>query len=497
MLIGIIAVIIFFSILILVHELGHFLAAKKFGLLVEEFGFGLPPRIWGKKIGETVYSINALLFGGFVKIYGENQSENNKSEINPNKSENNENQSENRPNIVEAELSYKLTGLFLKIHKEHGRYYREKQYGDILENHLKNEGINYKREAPISLEDRYSNFVDFIIEDRIIIEIKNKPFISKSDYFQTRRYLNSANMELGLIVNFREQILKIKRILNPKTEISVRKESFRITSDVSDIISDNRSFGSLFAWKRAVILVSGVLMNFLFGWLVISIVLSLGVPQSVVISEIFKGTPAETASLKVGDAILGMSANDFIKFTNDNKGKEITVKIERDGIEKEIKATPRTNPPAGEGALGIGLLESGAPSQNFLLALWDGLKMSIEIIKLIFISLFNLIFGVFTGNEVSLEQVSGPVGIVKITAQASSLGIVYLLQLLALISFNLAVINIFPFPALDGGRLLFLLIEKIKGSPLPAKFENYANAAGMALLLILMVLITIRDIVKF
>ena len=72
MLIGIIVVIIFLSVFVLIHELGHFLAAKKFGLLVEEFGFGLPPRIWGKKIGETIYSINALPFGGFVKIYGEN-----------------------------------------------------------------------------------------------------------------------------------------------------------------------------------------------------------------------------------------------------------------------------------------------------------------------------------------------------------------------------------------------------------------------------------------
>ena len=374
MFIGIVFVIIFLSILILVHELGHFLTAKKFGLLVEEFGFGLPPKIWGKKIGETIYSINALPFGGFVKIYGENK------------------------------------------------------------------------------------------EDKI-----------------------AENKETETILIEKEEV-----------EIDDGEVSAEVISET--IISEtgpDRSFGSLFAWKRAVILVSGVLMNFLFGWLVISVILSLGVPQSVVISEIFKGTPAETAGLKVGDAILGMSANNFIKFTNDNKGKEITVKVERDGIEKEIKATPRMNPPAGEGALGIGLLESGAPSQNFFLALWDGMKMSVEIIKLIFVSLLNLIVGVFSGNKVSLDQVSGPIGIVKITAQASGLGIVYLLQLLALISFNLAVINIFPFPVLDGGRLLFLLIEKIKGSPLPAKFENYANAAGMALLLILMVVITIRDIVRF
>lgn len=355
MLLGIIFVIIFLSVLILVHEIGHFLTAKKFGLLVEEFGFGLPPRIWGKKIGETIYSINALPFGGFVKIYGENK------------------------------------------------------------------------------EDK-------IVEDK------------------------EAEIVSEIIVNE---------------------------------IGPGRSFSSLFIWKRAVILVAGVVMNFLFGWLVISVILSMGVPQSVVISEVFKGTPAETVGLEVGDVILGISANDFIKFTNDNKGKEIIIKVERAGVEKEIKATPRTNPPAGEGALGIGLFESGAPSQNFFLALWDGLKMSVEIIKLIFVALFNLIVGVFLGDNVNFEQVSGPVGIVKITAQASGLGIAYLLQLLALISFNLAVINIFPFPALDGGRLLFLLIEKIKGSPLPAKFENYTNVAGMALLLILMVVITIRDIVRF
>ncbi len=374
MLLGIIFVIIFLSILILVHELGHFLIAKKFGLLVEEFGFGLPPRIWSKKIGETIYSINALPFGGFVKIYGENK------------------------------------------------------------------------------------------EDKI-----------------------AENKEIETILIEKEEL-----------EISDGEMSVEVEREI--IVSENgsgRSFSSIFIWKRAVILVSGVLMNFLFGWLVISVILSLGVPQSVVITEIFKNTPAESAGLKSGDIILGISANDFIKLTNDNKGKKITIKVERGGIEKEIKATPRVNPPAGEGALGIGLLESGAPSQNFFLALWDGLKMSVEIVRMIFIALFNLIVGVFSGGKVSLEQVSGPVGIVKITAQASGLGIVYLLQLLALISFNLAVINIFPFPALDGGRLLFLLIEKIKGSPLPAKFENYANAAGMALLLILMVLITIRDIVRF
>lgn len=337
MLIGIIAVIIFLSILILVHEFGHFWTAKKFGLLVEEFGIGLPPKIWSKKIGETIYSVNALPFGGFVKIFGED-----------------------------------------------------------------------------------------------------------SD----RRGLKG-------------------------------------------------SFTNLKIWKRSIVVFAGVLMNFLLGWLVISIVFSIGIPQAVLITEIQPDSPAERIGLQTGDKIIGvLKIDDLINFIDENRGKEIVLKIERVDEIKEFKVIPRANPPAGEGALGIGLVEAGLPKKNLSASVWEGLKTSIETIKMIFIALFNLIAKTFVGKA-SLEQVAGPIGIVKITAQAGTLGFVYLLQLLALISLNLAVINILPFPALDGGRLLFLLIEKVKGSPLPIKFEKYANALGIVLLLLLMIVITIKDIMRF
>jgi regulator of sigma E protease len=361
MLLGIIFVIIFLSILILVHEFGHFLAAKKFGLLVEEFGFGLPPRIWSKKIGETIYSINALPFGGFVKIYGEDREED---------------------------------------------------------------------------ADRHS------------------------------------------------------------------------------------SFGSLPISRRAIILSAGVLMNFLLGWFLISLVFSIGIPQAVLITKVRPNTPAAEIGLQAGDKIIGLNdiwvyseqrpAGDLalaktdefvnlervIDFINEHRGKETVLKIERNNEIQEFKLVPRVQPPAGEGALGIELMEAGLPKQNLLASVWQGLKVSIEMIQALFVAIFNLITKVIVGKA-TLEQIAGPVGIVKITTQASTLGFVYLLQLLALISLNLAVINFFPFPALDGGRLLFLLIEKIKGSPLPVKFERYANAFGMALLLFLMVVITIKDILSF
>ena len=337
MLIGIIAIIIFLSIFVLIHELGHFLLAKKFGLLVEEFGFGLPPRVWGKKIGETIYSINALPFGGFVKIYGENREEESQKDA-------------------------------------------------------------------------------------------------------------------------------------------------------------SRSFGLLPIGKRAMIISAGVLMNFLLGWLVISIVLNIGIPQAILITDVAQNSPAAEVGLIASDKILGFSkADEFIKYIDEYRGENVVLKIERGGKEMEIQAVPRINPPAGQGALGVALTEVNLPKQNFLSSIWEGLKTSLSIVGTIFAAIFRLIQSALIGKA-SLETISGPVGIVKITAQAGSLGFIYLLQLLALISLNLVVINIFPFPALDGGRLLFLLIEKIKGSPLPAKFERYANTAGMALLLFLMAVITIKDI---
>ncbi len=374
MLIGIIAVIIFLSILILVHEFGHFLIAKKFGLWVEEFGFGLPPRIWGKKIGETIYSINALPFGGFVKIYGEDRGE-------------------------------------------------------------------------------------AIIPKKTSLEVE-----------------------------IREEIAVDKN----KIEIAAEESIIERSSDFS-----NRNFSSLPVIKRAAIIVAGVSMNFLLGWLVISIVFNIGIPQAILITDVAQNSPAAEVGLQANDKIIGFSnVDEFIKYIDSYRGENVVLKIEREGKEMEIQAMPRLNPPAGEGALGIALAEVGLPKQNFFVSVWEGLKSSWEIVKIIFITIFNLIKSVFVGKA-SLGAFTGPVGIVKITAQAGSLGFVYLLQLLALISLNLAVINIFPFPALDGGRLLFLLIEKIKGSPLPVKFERYANAVGMALLLFLMAVITIKDIVRF
>lgn len=326
------------SALVVIHEAGHFFAAKKFGLLVEEFGFGLPPRFWWKKIGETIYSFNWLPFGGFVKIYGE----------------------------------------------------------------------RHEEESP------------------------------------------SVNAQ--------------------------------------------RSFSHQSILKRALIIFAGVLMNFFFGWFLISLVFMIGIPQALLVTEVKEGSIAVSAGIQSGDQLVDFkTVSEFLKFVDVNKGKEISLNAQRSDRKVLIKVTPRAVVPEGEGNLGIFIVESGLPKLGFFQSFWQGLATSFKMMGAIFFGLIDLIIGVFTNISV-LEKFVGPVGIVNVAIQTTKLGVVHFIRLIALISLNLAVFNIIPIPALDGGRLLFLLIEKIKGSPLNSRMEMAVNGFGFAFLLFLILAITVKDI---
>lgn len=126
--------------------------------------------------------------------------------------------------VVYPELSYKICGLCFSIHNKLGRYRNEKQYGDALESSLKENNMAYKREFPLEVsfdgEQEGRNIVDFIIEDKIIVELKARDGVLREDYFQTSRYLASSNKKLGLIFNFRQKYLRPKRVLNSKYENS-------------------------------------------------------------------------------------------------------------------------------------------------------------------------------------------------------------------------------------------------------------------------------------
>ena len=112
-------------------------------------------------------------------------------------------------------MSYELNGIFFSVHRKIGRYCKEKQYADEMERELKEKGIKYIRENRIYKEGEFTrNILDFIVNDCIVLEIKAKKFVTKEDFYQIKRYLISTKKELGLIVNFRDDFIKTKRILN-------------------------------------------------------------------------------------------------------------------------------------------------------------------------------------------------------------------------------------------------------------------------------------------
>ncbi len=357
----IIIFILILGILVLVHECGHFLFAKKAGVRVDEFGFGYPPRALTitKKWG-TIFTLNWVPFGGFVKIFGENYTE----------------------------------------------------------------------------ED----------ED--------------------------GSTKVG--------------------------KSFTEVSKIS----------------QALILVAGVLFNFIFACFLFALAFMSGMPTTsdndfgavvenpkLTITSVMPNSPASEAQIKSGDVILSISDSRVIDevdsqsvsdFINSAEG-DILLSIARGDDGMFVEVTPQSGIVSGRKAIGISMDTVGTVRLPFFQSLLEGVKLATRLTKMTVTGLLDLVLSVFK-SETDLSGITGPIGIVGLVGDASRLGFVYLLTFTALISINLAVINLIPFPALDGGRLLFVLVESIKGSPLNPRFASMANLIGFIILIVLMVVVTAKDI---
>lgn len=350
MILTIIVFILVLSILVLVHEFGHFIVAKKFGIKVEEFGFGLPPRIFGRKYGETLYSLNLLPIGGFVKLYGE--------------------------------------------------------------------------EGEVKGQDK------------------------------------------------------------------------------------DRSFAEKPKFVRALVVVAGVVMNFILAILIISYIFTQGVlvpTNRIHVEKVTHGSPAEKAGLVFGDVIAEMSdgvetkviksSSDLISFTNRNLGKEIQLSILRGfGQEKlTVALIPRKEFPSGEGPIGVTISNLEEKKYSVIEAPIKGIFEAIQLSYLMLGAIVQLLWRLVTMGEAP-KDIAGPLGVAQITGQALRFGSKAILQLLGFLSLNLAVVNILPIPALDGGRLLFIGMETIFGKKVRPKIEQTAHQIGLVLLLVLILLITLNDI---
>jgi len=250
------------------------------------------------------------------------------------------------------------------------------------------------------------------------------------------------------------------------------------------------------AWKRALVIAAGVVTNFVLGWLLLSIVLMIGSAPSLAITGIQPNSPAAQAGIQAGDVIVGfVTAQSFISFTDAHRGEPVTVTVRRGGGERSFTVTPRVKTAANEGAIGIAIAEAGVAREGFFPALRDGFVESLLIAKTVVLALAELVYQLIF-NRSLLEGVAGPIGIFAVAQETGRIGFIYLVNLMALISVNLTIMNLVPFPALDGGRLLLIAIEKAKGSPLSKKTEAWANGIGFAFLILLMVLVSIRDVYR-
>lgn len=342
------AVFIFILVVLLLvvsHELGHFLTAKWFGIRVDEFGVGLPPRMFGIKRGETLYSINWLPFGGFVRIFGED-------------------------------------------------------------------------------------------EDK----------------------------------------------------------------------DDPRSFSSRGIGVKSLVVAAGVIANVLVGFLILSYVAWHGVPRfEVAIEEVAPNSPAQLAGFIVGDRIVGFEGErlesinvaEVHMYIDSKRGRQAEFLILRNGGELHVFAGPRTNPPEGQGPLGVRInnIQTEIVRKSIFMAPIAGAKMTGNFLKLIAEGMVAFFGSLFTGAEVPGEVV-GPIGIAGVAQETFRVGIREFLFLIALLSLHLAVINILPIPALDGGRIAFFVVEKIIRRPIPARVAGYIHSFFFLVLIGFLLWVSWQDIAR-
>ncbi|OGZ35402.1 MAG: RIP metalloprotease RseP [Candidatus Portnoybacteria bacterium RIFCSPLOWO2_01_FULL_43_11] len=283
---------------------------------------------------------------------------------------------------------------------------------------------------------------------------------------------------------------------------------------------DIRSFSSKSLSRRAIIIAAGVTMNLVLAALLLSLGHWVGLPSmiddeangnlnnpQVQIIETAKDSPVEKAGIKIGDTIASLKLKvenekleisrvaEVREFTEAHRGEEVVVIIQRGDEILEKTLVLRENPPEGEGPLGAALVRTAIVSYPWYKAIILGITSTVNLIWVIIAAFLSIIWNLITTGRL-ITEIAGPVGIFTLTSQAAKLGFIYVLQFTALLSINLAIINILPFPALDGGRLLFLFIEKIKGSPVSQKIEKIIHTAGFIILILLMLAVTWRDVVK-
>ncbi|RMD60259.1 hypothetical protein D6833_10055 [Candidatus Parcubacteria bacterium] len=247
---------------------------------------------------------------------------------------------------------------------------------------------------------------------------------------------------------------------------------------------------------KSAVFLAGIAANILLCWIFLTAALATGSPQYVIISNVQPHSPAAAAGIQQFDVIEGFpSGKAFIQFIDQHKGEQISFVVRRGQERHTISVVPRVEHQKNEGAIGVEIADTGAAALPLHKAILRGFELTLSLFWFTIAAMGSLLQNLILHGKIAAEIV-GPIGIVNVAYKSLQIGFVYFMNLLALISVNLAVINLLPFPALDGGRFLLAVAEKIKGNPIPKKIEASINAVGFILIILLMILITVRDVAR-
>jgi len=266
-----------------------------------------------------------------------------------------------------------------------------------------------------------------------------------------------------------------------------------------------RSLASKSIGIRLLVLSAGSLMNFLLPLLLFSIAFM--VPHNVVfgqvlVEEVAHGSPAARAGIEAGDILLKVN-EDSVHNTGDlqrniqlNLGKEILLLVEHtDSTTEEVQVIPRWRPPEGQGAIGIVVKTSSPTIVRQHYPFWQAIPMGVGDCIETFVLFKNGIISMIIGTIPAV--IAGPVGIAQITGEVAKAGLSPLLEFAAFLSINLAIINLLPLPALDGGRIAFVLLEWMRrGKRVPPKIEGMIHLIGFAMLITFLLAVTYQDIIR-
>jgi len=247
---------------------------------------------------------------------------------------------------------------------------------------------------------------------------------------------------------------------------------------------------------RAIVVAAGPIANFALAAVLFAILFAtVGKPVQNVVISVNPGSPGEVAGLQPGDRILSLDGNTVARFRDVQRhiepraGQAVEIVVQRDGAERRLTVTPRAREADGRGMIGIGGGQGGFERLDPFRAVWYGIAYTYEVSVETLASVGEMI----TGSR-GADQFSGPIGIARLSGQVANLGIVALISFTALLSVNLALINLFPIPILDGGHLLFYAAEAIRGRPLPPRAQEYGLRAGLAVLVSLFLFATWNDL---